>query len=346
MLLLSIVFSLSMLSFNSCTIAGEEICGIWNANGDYGDMQVEITPWKGKFLGYLLEYSNGEETIKGDKTEDFIFITDLEYKDNKYQEGKIYLDPSSDSYCGLTIELLSENQIKAIYNCEGQTSEEFWHRKGTIAPKKDSKTPTVTHTESSSEKTISKEIKKQSTKEVTNSVDLSTKNSKVATSNDSKKVTTSEVEGETKKLSSFYLIGIQETVKYNDFKTMEKVVETLWTKAYNEDFSNKLNNITDANNMYLSYSNYDQPKGSMTITLGFKVEDLNTIPTNLHGIQIPTNEYLTYPMSGEVSDYEGEGWNQLSELMLYRKTDSVDFEIYTFDNNYNIKKVEMWIATK
>jgi len=127
---------------------------------------------------------------------------------------------------------------------------------------------------------------------------------------------------------------------------MEKSIETLWTKAYDDDFSGNLKNIIEANNMYVSYSDYDKPKGNMTITLGYKVKDLSNIPSTLKGVTIPSNEYLVYPMSGDKSDYEGEGWDQLGELMMYRKADSADFEVYTFDNNYNVKNAVMWIATK
>jgi len=142
-MLLNIVLSFTLLSFNSCTIEGEELCGIWNASGNYGEMQVEITPWKGKFLGYLLAYKNGSESIEGSKTEDFIFITDLVFKDEIYQDGKIYLDPNSETHCSLKLEFLDKNKLKAIYDCDGQTSEEVWYRKGFNLPQKTVQTPIV-----------------------------------------------------------------------------------------------------------------------------------------------------------------------------------------------------------
>ena len=98
--------------------------------------------------------------------------------------------------------------------------------------------------------------------------------------------------------------------------------------------------------MYLVYSAYDQPKGKMMITIGYKVKDLTNIPTGLKGVNIPSNEYYVYPLSGKASDYEGEGRKQLEEMMAYRKTDSADFEVYKFDANYEVTKAEMWIATK
>ena len=84
----------------------------------------------------------------------------------------------------------------------------------------------------------------------------------------------------------------------------------------------------------------------MTITLGYKVKDLSNIPSGLKGVKIPSNEFLVYPMAGDKSDYEGDGWEQLGELMMYRKANSADFEVYTFGSSYNVKKAEMWIATK
>ena len=344
-MLLNIVL-ISLLSFSSCTIEGEEICGIWNAKGDYGSMQIEITPWEGKFLGYLLEYKGGDETITGSKTEDFIFITDLKFKDNKYQGGKIYLDPNSETSCGLTLERLNENQVKAIYDCEGQTSEEIWYRKGTIIPEETLEVSSTVHAENKSEKVASKKVVSQPNNEVSAKADKTKTRLKATPPAKTKKSSTPQIEGETKKQSTFYIIGIQEVIKYDDFKAMEKAIEALWAKSYNEDFSEKLKNIDDQNSMYVSYSGYDKPKGKMTITLGYKVKDLKTAPSGLKGVKIPSNEYLVYPMSGEKSDFEGDGWEQLGELMMYRKADSADFEIYTFDNSYNVKKAEMWIATK
>jgi len=84
----------------------------------------------------------------------------------------------------------------------------------------------------------------------------------------------------------------------------------------------------------------------MTITLGYKVNNLKTIPEGLKGVNLLANEYIVYPLSGDKSDYEGEAWNHLGELMSYRKKESCDFEVYTFDKNYEVTKGEIWIATK
>ena len=322
-----------MLSFSSCKIDGEEICGIWNAQLDKGKMQIEITPWKGKFLGYLLEFDNNGEIIKGSKTEDYIFITDLEFKDKIYNDGKVYLDFDSESYCKLTLELINKNQIKAIYDCNGQSSEEIWYRKGSISPEKKVEVSTV----------VNSKVKKDEAPEKT---DSSKKVQNASLNINQEKIVPIKIEGETKKQKTFFVIGIQDVVKYDDLEAMEKSIEALWSKIYSNDFSSKLKNIIDPSNIYTTYSGYDTPKGKMSITLGYKVNDLSNIPSGLKGVKIPANEYLVYPMSGDKSDFEGEGWEQLEALMLNRKAESSDFEVYIFDNNYNIKKAEMWIATK
>ena len=336
---LNLVLSISILSFSSCSIKGEEICGIWNTNTGSGNMQVEITPWKGHFLGYLLEYHDGKEKIRGSKEEDFIFITDLEFQNNKYQNGKIYLNPNSEVYCGLTLELLNENQVKAIYTCEGHISEEIWYRKGAEDAGKMTQIPATGKSESRREG--AKDAKEKSVL-VRNEVGEPRNSPRVK----QKATAGSKIERETKKQSTFFVIGIQQVVPYDDFKAIEKASEALWAKAYQEDFSEKLKNIIAPNRMYVSYSSYDQPKGKMTITLGYKVKDLSTIPSGLQGVSILSNEYLVYPLSGDKSDFTGEGWEQLDELMKYRKANSADFEVYTFDDDYNIKKGELWMATK
>jgi len=342
-MLLNIIFSFLLLSLNSCTIEGEEICGLWNVDNYYGEMQIEITPWKTKFYGYLLSYKNDNETIVGNKTDEFIFITDLEYKDAKYQNGKIYVEPNSKTYCGLTLKLIDKNKLKAIYDCDGQISEEFWYREGhAILQETVQKTlPTSTETEEPLVEKIAKEATQISATPAKKRNNTTAESTPALTKSSSPKI-----EGETQRQSSFYIIGIQEVVEYNDYKSMEKAIETVWTKVYNDDFSPKLSNITESDKMYLSYSNYDNPKGKMTITLGYKVENLSNLPVDLQGVKVPTNNYLVYLMSGDKSDFEGEGWEQLNELMTYRNANSADYEVYTFDKDYNISNAQMWIATE
>ena len=348
--MLNLISTLIVLSFSSCSIEGEQVCGIWNAQGDYGEMKLEITPWKEKFHGYLLKYKTANEKIKGAKEEEFIFLTDLVYEDEKYQNGKIYFDTNSEEYCTISLEMIGDNQLKAIYNCDGQSSEEIWNREGAstksiviseTADDKKNNALTASDKNPTKERSVEKTLL-PSTKEKAAKPQLNSKSKEEV----QKVIVTKKDDYKTTKQSTFYIIGVHQTVGYDDMKGMEKAIETLWTQTYENDFSGKLKNIIDQERMYVAYSDYDKPKGKMTITIGYKVKDLSSVPSGLKGIKIPTNDFLVYPISGDKSDYEGDGWNQLAELMAYRKANSADFEIYTFDSNYKVKKAEMWIAAK
>lgn len=346
-----LIFALSLffISFTACTIEGEALCGVWYAGGDYGQMKIEITPWQGKFHGYLLEYKDDTSHIQGAKEDEYIFLTDLVFENNQYQNGKIYIDPNSEESCNISLAFLDNNRLKASYNCNGEKFEEIWSRDGSnqdIEGKEDKSNVRVANSiQTENQKTDAENVTTASTS--VNTVSTSTANiekEKVK----SKSVTPSSIDApqNTQNQGIFYVIGIREEVAYDDNKRVAKVVENLWTKIYNDDFSNKLDNIVEPEKMYAIYSNYDQPKGKMTITIGYKVKDLSSVSADLTGMKILANEYYVYPLSGETSDYEGEGWDQLEELAAYRKAESVDFEVYEFDSNYEIANAELWVAAK
>lgn len=332
-IMLANIFLILSTSFFSCTIEGEQICGIWNSESEFGQMKMEITPWDGNFLGYLLESKFENETFEGGKTEENIILTDLVFEGNTYENGKIYIDPNSEENCAVSIEFLNENNLKVAYNCAGQIWEEVWTRQGfeneRIALKKEEKY----ETETVESENVKVEIK---TLENPNADDKKAEETQIQ----------NDIQNDTRKASTFHVIGISETIAYDDMKAIEKAVEALWTKSYSNDFSGKINNISDMENMYAIYSNYDNPKGKMTITIGYKVKDLSNVPSGLKGVTVPMNDYYVYPVSGETSDYEGEGWNQMAELMAYRKAESCDFEVYKFDANYEVTEAHIWIAAK
>jgi len=336
------------LSITACgEIKGEALCGIWQTNSQYGKMKIEITPWKGKFHGYMLEYENGANKVIGKKTEDYIVLYDLIYKDNAYQNGTMLLEADGEQTCSVSLRMTSANQLTATYNCEGHQSTEIWVRKGHPFPKTSPENAT----------TIAETSIAKASSQPTTATKSRTERNAATTTGIAKKATTptkvsapSKIEKEavnnTSPKGTFYVIGIQKTVAYEDIKALEKTMESLWNTTYNEDFSGKLNNISDQENMYVTYSKYDDPKGKMTITIGYQVKDLTTIPSGLHGVQVMANEYYVSPLSGNTSDYEGEAWKHFEELVAYRKATSVDFEVYKFDSNYEVTEASIWIASK
>lgn len=340
--IVSILLVCLFSSLTACKVEGEQIIGIWQTNGDMGQMKIEILPWNSKFNGYMLEYKDGKNVVKGERTEDYIMLTDLVYQNDAYENGTIYIDQSGDEKCGIRLQIVDEHQLTAIYNCQGEQYKETWTRAGHTA------TQVSKNEESPNE---------QNSSLGTTNADTETTNTAIKAPSTPKKPSAKKADSspnaakkgehlDTKRQGTFYVIGVHRVVDYNNTAALAKAVEALWTQTYDNDFSGKLGNITDQESMYAVYSNYDQPKGKMTITIGYKVKDLSNVPAGLKGVKVPTNDYLTYAMSGEASDYEGEGWEQLEEMMAYRKVSSADFEVYTFDNNYEVTSGTMWIATK
>jgi len=340
-----IILSTILCSFTACSIEGEPICGIWNSETTNGKMTIEITPWKGKFYGYLLSYEGNGTSYKGAKTEEHVILTDLVFEDNVYKKGSIFLDLNSEESCEIGFTFINDNQLKANYNCDDQTWEETWTRNGFNNHKVEVlNNDRVSSSVNSS--TTEKDKAANVSKKVKNTPSAKIKKERTNTPISKKPKTPTKSYEDTTKKNTFYVIGLKKVVAYDNMKEMTKAVEDLWASVYENDFSGKLNNITEQDKMYVVYSNYDQPKGMMTITLGYQVTDLQNIPEGLNGITAPSNEYLVYPLSGEASDYEGEGWNQLEELIMYRNQKSVDFEVYTFDNNYEVTAASIWFGTK
>lgn len=339
-----------LLSMTSCSIEGEEVCGIWETTGDYGDLRLEIKPWQGKFHAYLLLFNGNDDTYNGQKLTDFVFITDLVYEDGSYKNGKIYVGNGPEDFCNLSLEMVNKNKVKAIYNCDGEHYEEFWLRAGHIqeedqeSPQKEDALadaePEETEVNSSEKDAIPEETNETAALQA----DELPKATQVANKEEQPKKQVKE--DPTRPHAAFNIIGYHKVVNYDDEKLLEKTLEDLWTQLYNKDFSGKLSNITEPNNIYTVFSDYGNPEGKMTITIGYRVKDLSGLQEGLHGLKILANDYYVYELSGQDSDYEGEGWDQLEQLIAYRKASSVDFEVYTLDNNYEVVKGEFWVGAK
>jgi len=346
------VVAFAFISLTACAeIEGEKICGVWISESEYGKMTIEITPWKGMFYGYLLEHQSPDGKItKGAKEEEHILLTDLVFENDFYQNGKIFLDKNSDKPCGISFQFLNDNNLKVNYKCADFETEEVWVRKGFDKLKTE---PQTSNNQAVAVENAETKPKKKTTLSGKNPSVVSPASAKNEVKNSASKSTESKDKKESQladpptiKRESFNVIGFSKTVDYDKIKATEKAVEALWTKIYNDDFSGQLNNISDQENMYAVYSNYDQPKGKMTITIGYKVADLKNVPSELTGTFVSANDYYSTPISGNASDYEGEGWEQIEQLMAYRNPKSADFEIYKFDSNYEVTEARLWIAAK
>ncbi len=308
-------------------IKGEEICGVWNATGDFGQMQMEITPWEGAFFGYLKSATDADgEIITGEKNDSFMILGDLRsVGPDIYSFGQFAWGDKIDERCDVEARFVTDNQLLFRLDCLGEVSTINWYREGTPIPD-ESRTEEVPSIDSIP-------------------VADNTNTAASTQQESSTKAASPDVDWPALAAETFYIVGKREVVAYADEKAMARAVERLWSELYTNDFSEDLSNMEESGLVYMTYSGYDESAGTVKLTLGYQVQHLATVPTGLHGVKVPANKFWVFPLSSSDDAADTEGWDSLEELLAYRKASSVDFEVYTFDENYEITKAELWMAS-
>tara|TARA_B100001063_G_scaffold188840_1_gene179297 strand:+ start:50342 stop:50737 length:396 start_codon:yes stop_codon:yes gene_type:complete len=116
------------LTFNSCA-QDHKIVGVWDVKNDYYQAIYEIVENDKKFFGKVHYYNDGSTEYKGDKKKEDYFLTDIEFKDGKYINGKMYLPDGS--FYKVVFTLKNENTLEALMTVEKQPYTETWTRNTT-----------------------------------------------------------------------------------------------------------------------------------------------------------------------------------------------------------------------
>ncbi|BDS15306.1 GyrI-like domain-containing protein [Aureispira anguillae] len=148
----------------------------------------------------------------------------------------------------------------------------------------------------------------------------------------------------TQKQNSFTIVGLQDRTKHGDEKAMNQCIGALWEAFFQKNYAKHIYDIIDYDKIYVSYTNYTEEE--VTITLGYRTKSGTEFnrKKNLKSSLIPTNDYYHLEIDGASTDYSGKDWAVLDEVMAYRAATSADFEVYTFDEKYNITKAYLWIG--
>jgi predicted transcriptional regulator YdeE len=150
---------------------------------------------------------------------------------------------------------------------------------------------------------------------------------------------------EAKKAGSFYVIGFQKRMNYEDDEAFQKSVEALWDQFFQKDYSRFIKDIEDLNDIYTVYSDYT--KNEVTVTVGYRSASANyKTGKGITHISIGANEYMVdaMPISGSSSTTEEK--EEFQELINYREKTSVDFEVYRFNDRYEIVSRVSWTSIK
>lgn len=119
-LLLTITFS-----FSACA-QKDNIVGVWDVKTDVYQATYEIVEHRDKFYGKVHYYNDGTSEYKGnDKKEDY-FLSDVEFKDGKYINGKMYLPDGS--YYNVIFTLKNNDTLEALMTVDSSPYKEIWKR--------------------------------------------------------------------------------------------------------------------------------------------------------------------------------------------------------------------------
>lgn len=148
------------------------------------------------------------------------------------------------------------------------------------------------------------------------------------------------------KVEGFQVIGI-EVRTTNENGQGKKDIEALWAKLMSENTSSKIPNIIEqaVYSIYTAYeSDYTKP---YTTILGYKVSNLDTIPSGMVGHTIKSGNFLKFVAKGDLSkDVVVKTWDNIWGQDLNRAYLS-DYEVYGEKaTNQQDAEVDIYISVK
>ena len=144
----------------------------------------------------------------------------------------------------------------------------------------------------------------------------------------------------------FHVVGLQALANPSKQDELASTLERLWADFFKTDYSKHINNITHENDVYVAYTNYSESE--VTITLGFRTGSATGFKAGkgLSGVSITANEYVKAELKSTINGYDVEVWDQLGAQVSERGPGSADFEVYTFNSDYEVVKSWLWMAAK
>ncbi|MCL7752144.1 DUF2147 domain-containing protein [Polaribacter sp. Z022] len=120
-----IAILIMIISFSACA-QKDVIVGVWNVKTDIYQAKYEIVKYQKKYIGKIHYYNDGITEYKGkDKKEDY-FLSDVEYKEGKYINGKMYLPDGS--FYKVIFTKKDHNKLEVLMTLNGKPYKETWTR--------------------------------------------------------------------------------------------------------------------------------------------------------------------------------------------------------------------------
>lgn len=149
-------------------------------------------------------------------------------------------------------------------------------------------------------------------------------------------------------LPTIHIVGIS-TRTVNAFGQSAIDIEALWQKFWNGQIQNKIfNKITEE--IYAVYTNYETDfTGEYTTIIGFAVNSLDEIPTDMVGITIEKTSYLKIDSKGKMPEAIANTWLEIweDEELNSKRAYKADFTIHGEKyHKGNDAEVETYISIK
>jgi predicted transcriptional regulator YdeE len=136
------------------------------------------------------------------------------------------------------------------------------------------------------------------------------------------------------------VVGISAVTTNNEAKY---VIEELWEVFKKEVISDVIPNIID-DKVYLVYTDYTQGEvDSFRVTIGYKTGSITDVYEGLTGVNVLPAKYAVFEVENEPLSSLDSMWTKASLSDLQMKNDH-NFEIYHFNTNGTIKKVDLMLS--
>ncbi len=129
-------------------------------------------------------------------------------------------------------------------------------------------------------------------------------------------------------IETFHIVGIQVKTKNADNRAAQDI-GGLWGRLYQEGIAQQIpNRLSDT--IYAVYSDYESDhNGYYTMTLGYTVADLNTIPNTLSGKTIEPGTYTPFLAKGTMPMPIIEAWQKIWSMDKdLNRSYATDYEVY------------------
>lgn len=147
-------------------------------------------------------------------------------------------------------------------------------------------------------------------------------------------------------IDTFYIIGLSVRTENGNGRAAQDI-PALWNRFFTEGISAKIPGIL-SEDLYCLYTDYETDHtGPYTTVLGYKVNNLESIPEGLTGAVVPGKNFEVFTASGKLSDgVVFREWTKIWNMPLERAY-SGDFEVYgSKAQNSEDARVDIYIALR